>query len=133
MQEELINTKRDLSIQIDLATRLSTENDGLKRQLATQGDFFNRQIAMLTHQRDTHLETIKGIRTRFKVIRECFAQCEADAISDGLKASETKDPLIVAPGRTLVNVPLESAELETAFNNLGLADDSRRALPINKM
>lgn len=92
MSVDLAQTKASLAEYIDIANKVQAENDAIKRQAEVQREFFTRQVDLLTNQRDRLQSVLKGITTRYRIIRDCFAQCEADALSEGVTMTETPKP-----------------------------------------
>lgn len=97
MVSDLAATKKSLAEYVDIANKLQAENDALKAQCKLQTDFLKEQVLSVTEHRDRLQVALRGIMTRYKVIRECFAKCEEEALSEGLA---------VDPAGTVQSVPV---------------------------
>lgn len=116
MEAELALTKDNLESVTALANRAVAEADALRNSLATQQEFFTRQIDLLTTHRDRLAVALRGLMTRFKVIREVFTQAETEALAEGLAINEKHAS--TDDGAT--------PEQEQALKDLALHDGSRR-------
>lgn len=96
MVAELTNTKASLAEMSTLANRLQAENDAIKDQAKVQAEFLTRQVDLITAHRDRLQTSLKGLMTRFKVIRECFQKCEEEALAEGLQLDHSKEILSTA-------------------------------------
>lgn len=83
---EAAHLREELRVYIDIANKVSAENESLKNQLKMQAEFLTRQIDLIIAQRDRLLAVVKGLTTRFSVIRECFDMCEKEALAEGIAA-----------------------------------------------
>lgn len=90
MVSELDALKKTHAEYVDIANQLRAENDAIKRSMKVQTEFLTRQIDMITSHRDRLATTLKGLMTRYKVIREVFTQCETEALAEGLALNETE-------------------------------------------
>ena len=91
MAADLASTKKSLAEYVDIANKLQAENDALKAQCKLQTDFLNGELAVVSGRLERLEAVLGGIRTRYKVIRECFAKCEEEALSEGI-GIEIKTP-----------------------------------------
>lgn len=98
MVADLAATKKSLAEYVDIANKLQAENDALKAQCKMQTDFLKDQVDTVTAHRDRLQVALRGIMTRYKVIRECFAKCEEEALKEGLGVEP------VAPKATAANL-----------------------------
>lgn len=103
MVSDLASTKKSLSEYVDIANKLQAENDALKAQCKLQTDFLKDQVNIITDHRDRLQTTLKGIMTRYKVIRECFAKCEEEGLKEGLGIEPR--PLPTVPGGAIGALP----------------------------
>ena len=120
MVTELANTKDQLREQTELANRVVAENEAIKNQMRMQVEFLTRNLDMITAHRDRLQTTLKGLMTRFKVIRECFLNAEREALEEGLKLIDE------TPEKTKAD---EAAD-EQALKDLALHDNERRQTPM---
>lgn len=89
MVDQLANASRQLKEMSDLSSKLLAENDALRSQIKTQAEFLTRQVDIITAHRDRLQTSLKGLMTRYRVIRECFSKCEEEALAEGIDLTET--------------------------------------------
>lgn len=109
MVADLAATKKSLSEYVDIANKLQAENDALKAQCKLQTDFLKNELAVVTEHRDRLQTALKGIMTRYKVIRECFAKCEEEGLSEGLGVELKQTMPMIREAGTLLPAPSLSA------------------------
>lgn len=116
MIDELAGIKRSLAEHVDMNNKLLAENTAIKEQIKDQASFLTRQLDTITAHRDRLNIALKGITTRYKVIRECFESCERDALREGLDLNAA----------TVEKDDGSSLEEQQALRDLALHDPSRR-------
>lgn len=84
MVADLAATKKSLSEYVDIANKLQAENDALKAQCKLQTDFLKNELSLVADRAERLDKVLTGLRTRYKIIRECFSKCEEEALSEGL-------------------------------------------------
>lgn len=104
MEAEVASLKASLAQHVDMSNKLLAENEALKNQIKMQADFLTRQLDVITIHRDRLQVALRGMMTRFKVVRECLTQCETEALSEGLATEprptqdvSTKEPSLLLP------------------------------------
>lgn len=115
MATELAHVKSELAQYLDIANKMTAENESLKNQIKMQADFLTRQIDMLTTQRNRLQRLLTALLTRFQMVRDIFEKAEADARHEAISVNEE------AAGKL-------SADDETALRDMGFNKPSSSKL-----
>lgn len=85
---EAAHLREQLANYVEIANKMTAENESLRNQLQVQGDFFTRQIATVTAHRDRLQSLSRALITRFAMIRECFNTAEKEALAEQITITE---------------------------------------------
>lgn len=111
LEQEVESLKDQVKTYSELSIKLQAENDAQRNQIKEQADFYGKQIATITTHRDRLERLLKGLLTRFKVIKECFAQAEAEAHLEAMKVPSSaasaaqRSPTVVVEGQRTTALP----------------------------
>lgn len=101
MESELAHTKTELKQYVDIANKMSAQNEALKGQMKTQSEFLTRQIDMLTAQRNRLQRLLTALLTRFSMVHEIFERAEAEAREEAIEVNAATSDLSAEDERAL--------------------------------